>query len=249
MNNIYVIDPSKKIPVEGSYDVVVCGGGPSGIFAATAASRNGARTLLLEKMGFLGGMATAGLVGPISKFNFFGKRIVGGIPLEFVNRLEEVNGAITDFESGNIPFDSELYKLISQRMVSESGVDILFHALVVGCLMQDKETVSHVFVETKSGKIAINTKCVIDCTGTGDFIQHTSLPWTMRNKEKELQPLSLIFKLSGVDTDNINLLMDKDNDPYYNIQLHQALAKEKENGIINNFGGPWALWGSSIRKG
>src|SRR3546814_9886930 len=92
MNTQTIIEPTREIPVTKEADVVVCGGGPSGFVAAIAAARNGARTLLLEHYGFLGGMATAGLVGPISKFNFGGKRIVSGIPEELIERMAERGG-------------------------------------------------------------------------------------------------------------------------------------------------------------
>ena len=85
-------------------DVFVAGAGPAGFVAAIAAARNGAKVTLAEAFGFPGGMATAGLVGPISKFNFGGKRVVGGIAWEFVERLAAQGGAITDLPKGNVPF-------------------------------------------------------------------------------------------------------------------------------------------------
>lgn len=83
----------RNIPVVGNYDVVVCGGGPGGIMAALAAARGGAKTCLIERYGFLGGMATAGLVAPISVFNYNGHRIIDGLPWEFIERLTEIGGA------------------------------------------------------------------------------------------------------------------------------------------------------------
>lgn len=82
-----------KISDIGSYDVVVCGGGPAGFIAAIAAARQGAKTALIEHYGFLGGMATTGYVTPISVFAFNGDLVIGGIPWEFIKRLESLGGA------------------------------------------------------------------------------------------------------------------------------------------------------------
>ncbi|MBQ3097770.1 MAG: FAD-dependent oxidoreductase, partial [Kiritimatiellae bacterium] len=89
--------PAATKPVEHSggtlkAEVCVVGGGPAGFVAAIAAARHGARVVLVESFGFPGGMATAGLVGPISKFNFAGKRVVEGLPWKFVERLAARGG-------------------------------------------------------------------------------------------------------------------------------------------------------------
>ena len=110
------ITQTKEIPVIGEYDVVVCGGGPSGFIAAIAAARGGARTALIERHGFLGGMATASLVAPISVFNYNGRRVIDGIPWEFIERLMDVGGAREEKPIGNITFSPEKYKLIAQRL-------------------------------------------------------------------------------------------------------------------------------------
>src|SRR3546814_17649722 len=77
-------------PVVGTYDVVVCGGGPAGLIAAVAAARSGAETLLIERYGFLGGMSTSALVTPISEFRHFGKQHIGGIPFELLRDRKNV---------------------------------------------------------------------------------------------------------------------------------------------------------------
>lgn len=80
---------AKEIPVEGTYDVIVCGGGSAGIGAALAAAEKGVKTALIERFGFLGGMATAGYVNPMSEFAYNGRRVIGGIPWRFVKKMQE----------------------------------------------------------------------------------------------------------------------------------------------------------------
>ena len=82
------IEISKQVPIVGNYDVVVCGGGPAGFIAAIAAARSGAKTAVVEQYGFLGGMATMGLVTPLSVFTYNNEKVIGGIPWEFIERLE-----------------------------------------------------------------------------------------------------------------------------------------------------------------
>ena len=105
--------------------VCVAGGGPAGFVAAIAAARGGAKTTLVEAFGFPGGMATAGLVGPISKFNFAGRRVIGGIPWEFAERLAAAGGAIIDLPKGNVPFDAEIFRRVAREMLEEAGVACL----------------------------------------------------------------------------------------------------------------------------
>ena len=81
------VEITRQAPVAGHYQVVVCGGGPAGLTAAISAARAGRRTALIERLGFLGGSATAGLVVPMSGFFFQGQRVVGGIAWELASRL------------------------------------------------------------------------------------------------------------------------------------------------------------------
>ena len=107
------VNLTKTVPVVGEYDVVVCGGGPAGFIAAVSAARMGCRTALVERLGFLGGTATAGLVIPISGFFHKGARVIGSIPWEFIRRLEAQGGAIVELPKGHISVNIELYKLIA----------------------------------------------------------------------------------------------------------------------------------------
>ena len=194
------IEMKKNVPVVGSYDVVVCGGGPAGFIAAIAAAREGAKTAIIEQYGFLGGMATAGLVAPISVFSYNNALVIGGIPWEFIKRLEEMGGALIEQPLHNVAFDPELYKLCAQRMALEAGVDLYMHSYLTGCV-RDNGRITHVTIENKNGAEAIEGKVFIDCTGDADLANMAEVPMQPMNGEP-LQPLSYYFCLSGVDTDS-----------------------------------------------
>jgi hypothetical protein len=217
--------------------------------AAIAAARTGARTVLLEKNGFVGGLATAGLVGPISKFSFGGKRVVGGIPLEFVERLHARGGAIIDLPSGNVPFDAELYKLVAQEMLQEAGVEILFHATVHGAEFGNDDELQRVQAVSEGTPVSVEAACFVDCTGTGSLLATRSDLWQRRNQPDSMQPLSLVFILGGVDTTRTTVLMAEDGTIYAHPGLRAALTKAVEERLISTFGGPWAVWGSVIHDG
>jgi hypothetical protein len=246
-------EPGSTLPVVFSADVAVCGGGPAGLMAAVAAARSGARTLLIERYGFLGGMATAGLVGPMSKFNCKGKPIVGGIPRELVTRMAARNGAIPDLPSGNVPFNAEVYKLEAQRLAREAGVHLLLHSYVAGAIADSTSAgrLTHVIIENKSGRCAVAAKVFVDCTGDADLTARAGFSFELGDGPgTPLQPLSLFFRLGGADTEHMErLLMALDGTRYYHKELHDAMEEARQAGMLPNFGGPWVVHGSTMQSG
>ena len=235
------IEITKSVPVVGEYDVVVCGGGPAGFMAAVAAAREGASVALIERYGFLGGMATAGFVTPLSVFTYNNELVVGGIPWEFVERLEQMGGAYIEKPLGNVAFDPELYKLCMQRMALEAGVKLYMHSYLSGCVAKDG-VISQVIFENKNGSEAVTGKVFVDATGDGDLAAMAGVP--MQSQENApLQPLSTYFVLSGVDTDS-ELVNDAMHHNKQGVNCHclpvreHLLAKAKELNIPE-FGGPW----------
>ena len=235
------IDYSTYAKVAGRYDVVVCGGGPAGFIAAIAAARSGARTALVEQYGFLGGMATAGIVAPLSVFTYNGQKVIGGIPWEFCERLQEMGGGLIEKPLGNVAFEPELYKLCCQRMVLEAGVDLYMHSFLNGCECSSKR-IKAVFIDNKNGTEALEGEVFIDCTGDADLANFAGVPM-QPDEGKPLQPLSTYFVLSGVDTSTPRLQTamhhNRQGVNCHCEEIRDELLAHREKWGITEFGGPW----------
>lgn len=198
------------------YDVIVCGGGPSGLNAAISARRNGASVLLIESTGLLGGNSVYALVGPWMTFHKNNKQIVKGIAAEMVSRLIEEQaclGHIPDpigFCETVTPFDQEACKALFFQMVQEEGIDVLLHALVSDVIMNN-QTIEGVKVSTKGGKLTYFADVIIDATGDGDVSYLANAPYIHgRNEDHLTQPMTMIFQVANVDTDKIRQAMKED---------------------------------------
>ena len=235
---MFIYEGERKTPVAGSYDVIVCGGGPSGIIAAVAAARNGAKTLLIERYGFVGGMVTNALVTPISEFCKNGS-IIDGMPYELMELANRLGGANISFESGNYPIDDEVFKLAAQRMLLESGVTLLYHSYFSDCITTDGQ-ISHIIVQNKAGRVAYEGKVIVDCTGDADVVRAAGYKTV---KETILQPATLWFQLSGVDTKALEeqgLFEDAKNDQLpVSETIRNRLDELNRKGEMPLFGGPW----------
>lgn len=233
---------TKQVAVVGSYDVVVCGGGPAGVFAAIAAAREGAKVAIVEQYGFLGGMATAGLVMPLSVFTYQNKKVIGGIPWEFLERLEAMGGGYIEKPLGNVAFDPELYKLCMQRMVLEAGIDLYMHSYISGFTKREDGVIESIIFENKNGSEALEAKVFIDCTGDADLAAMVGVPMQEQNGEP-LQPLSTYFVLAGVDTQSplVNEAMhhNKQGENCHCLPIRNYLLEHVEELNIPEFGGPW----------
>ena len=230
-------------------EVCVVGGGPAGFVAAIAAARGGAKTTLVESFGFPGGMATAGLVGPISKFNFNGRRVVGGIPWEFVERLAAAGGAIDDLPKGIVPFEAETYRHVAREMLEEAGVECLWRTQVCGePELSADGALASVTLSATGSLSRLEADVFIDCTASGALVRHHGFG-AARSPTGAAQPLSLCFILGGVETGSLRVVVRDDNERSENPLLRTALERAEAQGRITSFGGPWVVWGSTIRPG
>ncbi len=181
------------------WDVIVVGGGPGGVPAAVAASRNDAKVLLIEKYGFLGGMATSALVHPYMKYNAGDQIIIRGLFEEFVDILL-ANGAILDDRKH---FDAEPMKWLLDRFVLDSGVQLLLHAQAIGVLKKGK-SIQGVRVFHKGGVEDLSADIFIDATGDGDLAAWGGARVEIgREKDHGFQPMTLSFRMAHVDVNRM----------------------------------------------
>jgi hypothetical protein len=187
------------------WDVVVLGGGPAGATAAVAAAREGARTLLVERYGFLGGSLTAALVAPMMGFHAGQLQVVRGLPQEFVERMQALGASPghvpdpIDYAYTNTPFDPEGLKRVLLECAVEAGVELFFHTVLVGCAAQDG-TVRSVRVWQKDGFKDLRARVYVDATGDGDLAAAAGAAFEVgRTRDGRPQPMTLMFRLGGVD--------------------------------------------------
>ena len=200
-------------------DVLVIGGGPAGFGAAVAAGRNGAKTMLVERFGMLGGMSTTGLVGPImcSFDNDAEEQLSKGVFDELCLRAEAKGGAIhpskvapfTPYTSyyrrghNNVtPFLSHVWARVMDEMATEAGVELLFYTQFVDCIM-DGSRIDTVILVNKSGMIGVRPKICIDCSGDADVAVKAGVETWYGDKENNhaAQPTSLFFEVDKIDRD------------------------------------------------
>lgn len=217
----FIVEEKQQIPIHAQADVLVVGGGPAGLCAAVSAARNGARVILMERYGYLGGMATGGYVLLLDCLcNGKGELVVKGLVEEVIQRLRKVDGIIeqpkevwgtdsieqilkwrrygaTGGEDKIVRYspviDPEMMKCIANDMILEAKVKPLLHAWFSKAYVEDGVVKGAIF-ESKAGRRAVLAKVVIDCTGDGDVFCTAGENYHTGNL-----PLGLVFRVGNVD--------------------------------------------------
>ena len=203
-------------------DVVVVGAGPAGIHAALAAGRGGAKTVLVERYGFAGGMSTAALVYPWMTFHTTeGKQVIKGTAQEMVDRLTALNaspGHVRDtcgFVHTITPFHPEVYKVLAVDMLKEAGVRLLFHSFVDAVSVKDNH-INAVTLTTKSGRIELRGRIFIDTSGDADLAYLSGAPFLQGREGDHLtQPMTMKFRMRGVDLAKVKKYIIEHPDEFY----------------------------------
>jgi len=191
---------ARRLPLQDGWDVIVVGGGPAGCAAATAAAREGAKTLLIEGTGALGGMGTLGLVPWFCGYADGEKVIARGIA-EHV-RMALVNGIphLEKAQQGWWPaIDPELLKRIYDALVTGAGATVLFHSQLCGVEGAADGQVEALLVSSKAGLRAYRATTYVDCTGDGDLAAWAGAPFEKGDGNGNLQPATHCFMLTNVE--------------------------------------------------
>ncbi|MDF3077715.1 MAG: hypothetical protein K0S09_1604 [Sphingobacteriaceae bacterium] len=244
-----VTEPAREIPVRMEVDVLVVGGGPTGLIAAQAAAEDGLNVTLIDSRSFVGGNMTIGL--PVLGFlGQKGNQIIKGIPQKFIDKLKKVDGAS---EHRPCPLhmsltlvEPEAVKNVGLEMLTEAGVNVMLYTFFAGVIM-DNDTIKGVIVESKSGREAILAKTVIDCTGDADVAFRAGVECEYGNEKGGVQPPTLMFCLGGVDTEKLRLSIAEEprtyltdfipaeyfgqNNQFIVVGLRSLMEKAREDGF------------------
>ncbi|MDD6032696.1 MAG: FAD-dependent oxidoreductase [Oscillospiraceae bacterium] len=207
------------------YDVLVAGGGFAGAAAAIAAARGGAKVLLVEKSGFLGGAAGNCYVNPFMGYTtrLEGKtlQLADGLFSEILRRLDEKGG----LHRNRHTFSGEMLKLVLDEMTEQSGVQVLFHTQLTGVRREGRRILS-VTAAGKGGEMTFSADCFIDATGDGDLAALAGCSFRVGREQDGLcQPMTLCFWIAGVEMEKV-------------IQnggaINELYRKAREEGRIRN---------------
>ena len=233
----------RELPLDERWDVIVVGGGPAGAAAATAAAREGAKALLVEATGALGGMGTSGLVPAWCPFTDGEKIIHRGIAEKVFTTCKAGMAHLSDDRiHGWLPLDPERLKRIYDDLVSEAGAAVLFHTVLGAVELEQAGTVSAVILANKAGLTAHRAAVYVDCTGDADLAVWAGAAFEQGDEKGEVQPATHCFVLSNVDPYHYehgpSLYAGSSTSPIWKILDSGKYPLIRDEHVSDNFIGP-----------
>lgn len=261
---MFYTEPEKHLPILTETDVLVVGGGPSGIAAALSAAREGVRTLLVERYGCFGGMMTTAGVESIAWWRHEQTVESGGIAKEIESRAKALGATNPEPQSLSQAINAERFKVVADQMLEEANVERILHIMAVA-VVKDATHLKGVITESKSGRQVILAKVIIDCTGDADIAAFAGAPFIKPDK-KDLMSVTTVFSCSnvnkqrflddvaktkptygdwGVDEDNKNwtFTVHESCREMFSPYLGKVFAKAKAAGLVPKdvtLGGSWS---------
>ena len=201
----YVVISQKKVPVAYDVDILVAGGGCAGVGAAIAGARSGAKTLVVERMFYLGGMMTGGLMSKIALCERN-----NGLAKEIIERFDEYQHTHFLASRPEIPIDPEAAKRVLDKMVvEEAGAQVLFGTSVTSVVMNGRH-IDYVIINGLNGEEAVKAKFFIDCTGDGQLAYVAGADHMVGNDEGYSSSPTMMFRVANVDIDALITAMEHD---------------------------------------
>lgn len=199
------IEATRTIPVLAEVDCLIVGGGAAGVATACTSSRLGASTLLVERYGFCGGAAVAGMSGTVcglytASTSGTPEQIVFGFADEFIRALKDRDGVTEPVRYGRtrvVVHDPLAWRETADAFLADAGVRVLYHTLCAGVIM-DEGRVRGIVVERKDGRAAILAKIVVDASGDADVVYQAGLGYTM-GQDGTVQNPTMMFRMLNVD--------------------------------------------------
>ena len=223
----------KRYKVAADVDVLVCGGGPSGVAAAISAARHGAEVALIERLPSVGGMATNALVNGWHTSDRE-KLVIHGLVTESTERAFQHDWIFKDrnFPHSHVTywFEPEGMRIVWQQMLREAGVRT-FCYLTAGEPVIEHDMIKGVLADTKTGRKVFLGKIVIDSTGDGDIAAKAGLPFSFgRESDGLVQGMTMCFNLRGCNVPAMRAISDEKAD-----EIMDKMTRLKEEGKMPPF--------------
>ena len=223
---------SIKAMTEKQWDLIVVGGGLTGVAAAVSAKRNGMENvLIIEKAGFLGGAPGTCLINPFMPFSTTvdGKRFE--LSRGFFTELRQLLSDVGGYQPGPENIHEEYLKVAMDRLVQREQVQVLFHAMLCG-VEKEGETLTAVQCATKAGVLTFRGKYFIDSTGDADLAVLAGCPYHLGRPDGLCQPMTLCFRIGNIDLELFKQNRDLMQRKYKEFQAAGKIKNPRENVLV-----------------